>query len=407
MKKKLLIEFIIVLAIVLGAGYFAFVQKTSLGLDLKGGVYVVLQAKPEAGKTITPQDMKNLVEIFDRRINGLGVSEPRVSISGADRVIIELPGIKDTEEAVKLIGKTALLEFQLVGKDGKLTKTGLSGTDLVKAEVSRSQIGAPEIAFELSTEGAKKFAKLTRENIGKQVAITLDGEVQTSPTIQTEIAGGKGVITGSYTDDEAKKMATLLNAGALPIKADILETRAVGATLGSESIAQSFKAAKLAMIMIVVFMVVLYRLPGIIAGVALSIFVVVVLGTLNYFGTVLTMPGIAALILSMGVAVDANVIIFERVKEELRNGKALVKAIESGFGKAFSAIFDGNVTSIIISAVLFQFGTGSIKGFAVTLIIGVLASMFTAITVTRLLLKIVVVNFKVTNIKLFGVKEVK
>lgn len=407
MKKKLLIEFIIVLAIVLGAGYFAFVQKTSLGLDLKGGVYVVLQAKPEAGKTITPQDMKNLVEIFDRRINGLGVSEPRVSISGADRVIIELPGIKDTEEAVELIGKTALLEFQLVGEGGKLTKTGLSGTDLVKAEVSRSQIGAPEIAFELSNEGAKKFAKLTRENIGKQVAITLDGEVQTSPTIQSEIAGGKGVITGSYTDDEAKKMATLLNAGALPIKADILETRAVGATLGSESIAQSFKAAKLAMIMIVIFMIVLYRLPGIIAGVALSIFVVVVLGTLNYFGTVLTMPGIAALILSMGVAVDANVIIFERVKEELRNGKALIKAIETGFGKAFSAIFDGNVTSIIISAVLFQFGTGSIKGFAVTLIIGVLASMFTAITVTRLLLKIVVVNFKVTNIKLFGVKEVK
>ena len=407
MKKKLLIEFIIVLAVVLGAGYFAFVQKTSLGLDLKGGVYVVLQAKPEEGKTIKPQDMKNLVEVFDRRINGLGVSEPRVSISGTDRVIIELPGIKDTEEAVKLIGKTALLEFQLVGKDGKLTKTGLTGTDLIKAEVSRSQIGAPEIAFELSTEGAKKFAKLTRENIGSQLAITLDGEVQTSPTIQTEIAGGKGVITGSYTDDEAKKMATLLNAGALPIKADILETRAVGATLGSESIAQSFKAAKVAMIMIVVFMVVLYRLPGIIAGVALSIFVVVVLGTLNYFGTVLTMPGIAALILSMGVAVDANVIIFERVKEELRNGKALVKAIEGGFGKAFSAIFDGNVTSIIISAVLFQFGTGPIKGFAVTLIIGVLASMFTAITVTRLLLKIVVTNFKVTNIKLFGVKEVK
>jgi len=406
MKNKLTIQILLVLTVVLSAGYFAFVQKTSLGLDLKGGVYVVLQAKAEEGKTINPQDMKNFVEVLDRRINGLGVSEPRVSISGADRVIIELPGIKDTEEAVKLIGKTALLEFQLVEKDGKLTKTGLDGKDLKKADVASGQLGEVQISFELTPEGAKKFAEITRNNIGRQLAITLDGETQTAPTIQSEIPGGKGVITGNYTTEEAKKMATLLNAGALPLRAEILETRAVGATLGSESIAQSYKAGIAAMILIVIFMVVLYRVPGIIAGFALSIFGIIAFGTLNYFGAVLSLPGIAGFILSLGVAVDANVIIFERIKDELRHGQSLAKAIDAGFSKAFPAIFDGNITSIIISAVLFQFGTGPVKGFAVTLIIGVLASMFTAIVVTKLLLKLFVTNFRITSPKLFGIKGV-
>jgi len=406
MKNKLTIQILLVLTVVLSAGYFAFVQKTSLGLDLKGGVYVVLQAKAEEGKTINPQDMKNFVEVLDRRINGLGVSEPRVSISGADRVIIELPGIKDTEEAVKLIGKTALLEFQLVEKDGKLTKTGLDGKDLKKADVASGQLGEVQISFELTPDGAKKFAEITRNNIGRQLAITLDGETQTAPTIQSEIPGGKGVITGNYTTEEAKKMATLLNAGALPLRAEILETRAVGATLGEESIAQSYKAGIAAMVLILIFLVSLYRLPGLIAGVALGIFGILAFGTLNYFGAVLSLPGIAGFILSLGVAVDANVIIFERIKEELRNGQSLSKAIDAGFSKAFSAIFDGNITSIIISGVLFSFGTGPIKGFAVTLIIGVLASMFTAITVTKLLLKLFVTNFRITSPKLFGIKGV-
>ena len=406
MKNKLTLQIILVLAAILCAGYFAFVQKTSLGLDLKGGVYVVLQAKPEDGKEINPQDMKNLVEVLDRRINGLGVSEPRVSISGTDRVIIELPGIKDTEEAVNLIGKTALLEFQLVEKDGKLTKTGLDGKDLKQADVATGQLGEVQISFELTPDGAKKFAEITRNNIGRQLAITLDGETQTAPTIQSEIPGGKGVITGNYTTEEAKKMATLLNAGALPLTAEILETRSVGATLGAESIAQSYKAGIAAMVLILVFMVSLYRIPGFIAGIALSIFGVIAFGTLNYFGAVLSLPGIAGFILSLGVAVDANVIIFERIKEELKNGHSLMKAIDAGFNKAFSAIFDGNITSIIISGVLFSFGTGPIKGFAVTLIIGVLASMFTAIVVTKLLLKLFVINFRITSPKLFGIKGV-
>lgn len=407
MKKKLLIEILVVLVIVLLAGLSAFKQKTNLGLDLKGGVYVVLQGIPDEGKEIRSEDMNNLVEVLDRRINALGVAEPRVSISGTDRVIVELPGIKDPEEAVKLIGKTALLEFQLVGEDKKLTKTGLDGKALVKAEAITGELGKIQISFELNAEGAKKFAEITRNNIGKELAITLDGEVQTAPTIQSEIPGGKGVITGAYTLDEAKKMATLLNAGALPLRAEILETRSVGATLGSESIAKSFTAGQVAFGLIFAFMIIFYRLPGFLAGIALAAFGVIVFGTLNYFGAVLTFPGIAGLILSLGMAVDANVIIFERIKEELRAGQSLVKAIEGGFKKGFSAIFDGNLTTLIITAILFQFGTGPIKGFAITLTIGTLASMFTALTVTKLLLKITAVNFGVTNLKLYGVKEAK
>lgn len=407
MKKKLFFEILIVLLFVAGASYFAFKQKTSLGLDLKGGVYVVLQGIPDEGKEIRHEDMTNLVEVLDRRINALGVAEPRVSISGADRVIVELPGISDPEEAVKLIGKTALLEFQLVGEDGKLIKTGLDGKALVKAEAVNDGLGKIQISFKLNAEGAKKFAEITRNNLNKRLAITLDGEVQTAPEIVSEIPGGEGIITGAYTLDEAKKMATLLNAGALPIRAEILETRAVGATLGSESIAKSFMAGKVAFGLIFIFMIIFYRLPGFLSGIALSIFGILVFGTLNYFGAVLTFPGIAGFILSLGMAVDANVIIFERLKEELNAGQSLIKAIDSGFKKGFSAIFDGNLTTLIITAILFQFGTGPIKGFAITLTIGTLASMFTALTVTRLLLKVTAVNFGVTNLKLYGVKEEK
>ncbi len=405
MKKRLLIEIFVILMVILGAAYYAFRKPTSLGLDLKGGVYVVLQGVPDAGKSIKAEDMKNLSEVLDRRINALGVAEPRISISGTDRIIVELPGVKDPEEAVKVIGKTALLEFQLVKDEKTLEKTGLDGRALLKAEVSADQFGSPQIAFELNSEGAKKFAELTRNNIGKKLAITLDGEVQTAPTINSEIPGGKGVISGSYTQDEAKKLVTLLNAGALPIKAEILEIRAVGATLGAESVAQSMKASILAFALVGIFMIVMYRLPGVLASIALMIFGTIVLGVLNYFGAVLTFPGIAGIILSLGMAVDANVIIFERVKEELRAGNSIAKAIDLGFSRAFSAIWDGNITTLIITAVLFQFGTGAIKGFAITLAVGTLSSMFTAITVTKLLLKFTAINLKVTNLWLYGVKK--
>ena len=255
----------------------------------------------------------------------------------------------------------------------------------------------------MTQEGAAAFAKITRENIGKQLAITLDGVVQTAPRINSEIPSGNGVITGNYTVDEAKGTATLLNAGALPIKAEVVETRTVGATLGDESIAQSKNAAIVAIILIWVFMLVFYRLPGIIADLAIILFGFISFACLNFIDATLTLPGIAGFILSLGMAVDANVIIFERIKEELGFGNTIRNAIEAGFSKGFIAIFDSNLTTLIITAILFVFGTGPIKGFAVTLAIGTLASMFTAITATKVLLLTFVNIFGFKSPKLFGV----
>lgn len=409
MRKKLLVEIVIVLAIGIFAGILTFGTKINLGLDLKGGVYVVLEAQnePDANGNIAEiksDDMARLVEVLDRRINGLGVAESRVQLSGVDRVIVEIPGVTDTEQAVNMIGKTALLEFKLVGQNGELYETGLTGRDLESADVSFDQLGRPQISFSLNRSGQELFAEITKNNIGKQLAITLDGEVQSAPTIQSAIPGGQGQITGSYTLEEAKSFATLLNAGALPVRAEILETRSVGATLGTDSIERSAKAAMLAMGLIVVFMIALYRLPGVIASIALANFGLVAFGILNYFGAVLTLPGIAGLILSLGMAVDANVIIFERIKEELRNGNSMTKSVNAGFGKAFSAIFDSNVTTLIMTTILFTLGTGPVKGFAVTLTIGTLASMYTAIVVTRLLLKGSLLFLKLDNKKTFGIK---
>lgn len=404
MRKNMLVELCIILVVIAGAAYFAFSKPIKLGLDLKGGAYVVMQAVPEEGKEISAGDMERLIEVLDRRVNGLGVSEAIVQKSGETRVIIELPGVKDTEKAVETIGKTALLEFKLMEDNGSLTDTGLTGRDLVKADVSYDNLGRPQIEFELNTDGAKKFAEITRNNIGRQLAVTLDGETQTAPRINSEIPGGKGVITGDYTIEDAKSTATLLNAGALPVNAEILETRAVGATLGEESILKSKNAAYIALSLVIVFMVLFYRLPGIVADIALAVFSIIVLGVLNYFEATITLPGIAGLILSLGMAVDANVIIFERIKEELRAGNSVLKSVDNGFKKALSAILDGNTTTLIITAILFTLGSGPVKGFAVTLTVGILASMFTAITVTRFILKFLVINMNVKNPKLFGVR---
>ncbi|TDT69215.1 preprotein translocase subunit SecD [Hypnocyclicus thermotrophus] len=404
MKKNLVFDFVIILIVLLGAAYFAFKKPIKMGLDLKGGVYVVMEAVAEDGGTITSNDMDRLIEVLERRVNGFGVSEAVVQKTGDKRVIIELPGIKDTQKAVETIGKTAFLEFKLVESDGSLTETGVNGKDLKQADISYDNFGRPQIVFELTIEGAKKFAELTRNNIGRQLAITLDGEVQTSPTIKSEIPGGKGTISGGYTIEEAKSLKTLLNAGALPVKAEILETRTVGATLGDESIAQSKQAGIIAIVLVMAFMAIFYKLPGLIADVALTICGIIIFGTLNYFEATLTLPGIAGLILTLGMAVDANVIIFERIKEELRGGNSILKSVENGFKKAYSAILDGNITTLIITAILFSLGTGPVKGFAVTLTIGILASMFTAITATRFMLKTLVLYTDIKNPKFFGVR---
>lgn len=405
MNSKGIIKLLLVLAILVGSWWLAIVKPTKLGLDLKGGVYVVLEAKPEKGMKLDNDAMSRLIEVLDRRINGLGVAESVVQRAGTDRVIIELPGVTNSEEAVKMIGKTALLEFRLMNKDGELGKPLLTGGALKKAEVSYDNLGRPQIQFEMNVDGARKFAKITRENVGKQLAITLDGEVQTAPMINGEIPSGNGVITGNYTVDEAKKTATLLNAGALPVKAEIVETRIVGASLGDESIAQSKIAAIVAVGWIAAFMLFIYRLPGFIADLALLSFGLIMFAMLNFIDATLTLPGIAGMILSAGMAVDANVIIFERIKDELRLGNSIRGAIQLGFSKGISSIVDSNVTTLLTALVLFMFGTGTIKGFAITLTIGTVASMITAILITKVLLTTAVDLFKIKRTEFFGVKR--
>lgn len=403
MNTKLILRLLFVIAIFIVSLYYSLVKSIKLGLDLKGGAYVVLEAVDDGKTKIDKDAMNRLIEVLDRRINGIGVAESVIQKAGDRRVIIELPGLQNTEDAINLIGKTALMEFKLKNDDGTLGETLLTGSALKKADVSYDNLGRPQISFEMTQEGAAAFAKITRENIGKQLAITLDGVVQTAPRINSEIPSGNGVITGNYTVDEAKGTATLLNAGALPIKAEVVETRTVGATLGDESIAQSKNAAIVAIILIWVFMLVFYRLPGIIADLAIILFGFISFACLNFIDATLTLPGIAGFILSLGMAVDANVIIFERIKEELGFGNTIRNAIEAGFSKGFIAIFDSNLTTLIITAILFVFGTGPIKGFAVTLAIGTLASMFTAITATKILLLTFVNIFGFKSPKLFGV----
>lgn len=404
MKKSTLMKLFFSLAVVFCAAYITFTKPIKLGLDLKGGVYAVLEAEEKDTK-LDPQSMDRLVEVLDRRINGMGVAESAVQKTGNNRVIIELPGVENTEEAVQMIGKTALMEFKIQNEDGTLGETLLTGSALKKAAVSYDNLGRPQIQFEMTQEGAVKFAEITRNNIGKKLAITLDGKIQTAPMINTEIAGGNGVISGSYTVEEAKATATLLNAGALPVKAEIVETRTVGASLGDESIAQSAKAGILAVALIGLFMLVLYRLPGIVAILALLSFGAITFGALNFIDATLTLPGIAGIILSIGMAVDANVIIFERIKDELKFGNTVKGAIDSGFSKGFSSIFDGQVTTLLITTVLFIFGTGAVKGFAVTLTIGTIASMFTALTLTKALLLTFIEVFNLTKPELFGIKK--
>jgi preprotein translocase subunit SecD len=405
MGSKLLMRLSLVIVVVIGAIWLSFFKSTKLGLDLKGGVYVVLEAVPEEGVTIDDSAMNRLIEVLDRRINGLGVAESLVQKAGNNRVIIELPGISNTEDAINMIGKTALLEFKIENPDGTLGETLLTGGALKKADVTHDNLGRPQIQFEMNQEGAIKFAEITRNNIGRKLAITLDGKVQTAPMINSEIPSGNGVITGNYTLEEAKATATLLNAGALPVKAEVVETRTVGASLGDESIAQSKQAAMFAMALIGIFMLIFYRLPGIVADIALIIFGLITFGSLNFIDATLTLPGIAGLILSAGMAVDANVIIFERIKEELKLGNTIRNAIDAGFSKGFVAIFDSNLTTLIITTILFTFGTGPVKGFAVTLTIGTLASMFTAITITKILLVTFVTIFKLNKPELFGVRR--
>lgn len=391
----------IILAIVIISGVFLYITPFNLGLDLKGGVHVVLEAEQSAGN-VTNESMNGVVSIIERRINALGVSEPLIQRQGSRRVIIELPGVHDQQQAIDTVGKTALLEF----KDPQ-GNTVLDGSYLKTVQLGTDRYGLPAIDLEFDREGVQLFAQLTTRFQGQTTAIVLDGEVLQTVMIREPILEGKAQITGKFSMEEARHTVVLLQEGSLPIPMKIMEIRNVGPTLGQDSINRSFKAGIVGVILVLLYMFIAYRLPGVVADLALLIYIVILMGLLSAINAVLTLPGIAGIILSVGMAVDANVLIFERIKEEIAAGKRLSSAIDVGFSRAFTTILDSNITTLITAVVLFYVGTGAVRGFAVTLGMGILASMFTAIVVTRAILNIMVDSRPEMMAKNFSMRGLK
>ena len=388
MRKNSLIKLIVCIVAIVGL-FLAFVQPLAnsirQGLDLQGGTHVVLEAEDTDVAKVNDDAMNRVVTIMEKRVNALGLTEPIIQREGERRVIIELPGVKDPDAAIKTIGKTAMLEFK--DEDGN---TVLTGTDLKDAQAATNQQNGQNVVnLEFTDEGAKKFADLTTKNVGRTIAILLDGEVLTAPN--EPILGGKAEISGQKTLEEAQNLAVVLRSGALPVKVNIIETRTVGPTLGQDSKDKSEFAFAIGLGAVLLFMILFYRMSGFIADIALMAYTLMLLGLLYLLDATLTLPGVAGIILSIGMAVDANVLIFEHFKEEYQiQGKTLRLSMESGFKRAFTTIFDSNITTIIAAAVLFFLGTGTIRGFAITLGLGTVLSMFTAITLTHYMLKLMV-----------------
>ena len=392
----------ITVVVIIGA-FFALVQPLASsirqGLDLQGGTHVVLEAVDTEQAQVNDDAMNRVVTIMEKRVNALGLTEPIIQREGERRVIIELPGIKDPDAAIQTIGKTAMLEFR--DEEGN---TVLTGTDLKDAQASTNpQSGQNVVNLEFSDEGAQKFADLTMKNVGRTIAILLDGEVLTAPNVREPILGGRAEITGQKTLEEAQNLAVVLRSGALPVKVEIIETRTVGPTLGQDSKDKSQFAFVIGLGAVVIFMIFFYHLSGFIADVALMAYNIMLLGILYLMDATLTLPGVAGIILSIGMAVDANVLIFEHFKEEYQvNQKSLRLAMDAGFSRAFTTIFDSNVTTLIAAGVLFFLGTGTIRGFAITLGVGTILSMFTAITLTQYMLKLMINSNLSKNPALYG-----
>ncbi len=420
MRLKSTIIFVLILLVVGGLAYtsiFGFdlgrfelttvKEEMDLGLDLAGGVYVVLEAQTDATGDELKKMMQQSKAIIDERVNSLGVSEPNIVIEGEKRIRVEIAGVSDPQEAINLIGKTAQLQF--IDPDGNVVITGEHVKES-KAEYQRVSGGFEEavVSLHLNKEGTERFREVTtrlaleqvREN--KIIYIVLDGQVISPPAVNDPITDGRSVITGMGSIEEASRLATLIRAGALPVEMKEMQVSVIGPTLGMTALEKSVFAAGIGLLLIFLFMIIYYRIPGFIASVGLTIYILILLGIMIGLNVKLTLPGIAGIILSIGMAVDANVVIFERIKEEIRNGKTLRAAVDSGFKRALSTVLDANITTLIAGIVLYNFGTGPIKGFGVTLIIGLVASMITAVFITRYLLKLII-NINITeNTKLYG-----
>lgn len=357
-------------------------EAISLGLDLRGGVYTVYQAKDSTVDDFEAK-MDSTVSILTSRLTRQGFTEATVTRQGSDRIRVEIPNVSDPNEILRIIGTPAQLNF--IDEAGTVL---MEGSMVKNAARSQDENGQPCIAFELNDEGAKIFAEATAANLGKTISITLDGETISTARVNSVIAGGKGEITGNFTAESAENLATLILSGALPLELEQLEVSAISATLGVEALDKALLAGIIGVVLVMLFMLLRYRLCGLVADIALTIYIMIVVLLLALTGAQLTLPGVAGIILGIGMAVDANVVIFERIREEVRVGRPLTSAIRKGFSNALSAIVDANVTTIIAALVLYMFGTGTIRGFALTLGISVATSMFTAVFVTHKLLDI-------------------
>ena len=429
--------------------------RLNLGLDLKGGAHIVLQARETPEAPIEEDSIDRLLAVLRNRVDQYGVAEPIIQKSGRDRIIIDLPGIQDPSAALELIGKTAQLDFREVldvsappppapqrknydsdeqfaraeerwraaaalesnasadfavraagiegaivapsedereaireGRYYLLGKVLLSGKELKDASINPDNLGRMGVSLSFNSEGASLFEEATGRLVGRQIAIVLDGVVISAPVVQDRISGGNAQITGRFTADEASRLAIMLKAGALPVAVEIAENRSVGPSLGADSVRQGLQAGLFGSVMVLIFMLIYYRFRGLAADVALAVTMLLVFAGLIAFNSTLTLPGIAGIILTIGMAVDGNVLIYERIREELRAGKTPLAALDAGFRKALVTILDSNITTLIAAVVLFYFGSGSVRGFGVTLSIGLVASVFSNVVVTRALLQI-------------------
>ncbi|MFA0815963.1 MAG: protein translocase subunit SecD [Anaerofustis sp.] len=380
-------------------------QLLNYGLDLTGGVYIVLQADESAGN-ITDDTLDKAIATIRTRIDSLGVKEPTITKQDNDKIRISLPDVSNQQEAIDMVGKTA--ELQFLGPNGELI---LTGSDISDASYSlyydTSGISSPAVKLEFNDEGKTLFSTATALYLNKEISITLDGETINTATVNTQITDGVAYITGIGSKDEAVNLATLIRAGALPVSFTIAQVQTIGPTLGQDSLQRGFIGGLIGVILVLLFMLLYYKGPGIAADIALMVYSLIFLFVLALMQVTLTLPGIAGIILSIGMAVDANVIIFERIKEELRLGKSMFSSIESGFHRALTTIIDSNVTTLIAGCALFFFGSGTIRGFAVTLILGVIISMFTAIFVTKRVLKMIINIFNIRRPSFFGIKGVE
>ena len=413
----------------------------NLGLDLRGGSSLLLELDVSKlpGNEPLHEAMARAIEIIRNRIDQYGVAETSITKQGDKWIMVQLPGVSNPQRAEELIGKTAMLEFRIVKNDQSIAQEAFAkleatenpfdddgnlapeiaalvpegyqimrskegGPTLVEANVEvtgadledarvvmMGEYGYSEVAFSFNTEGAQKFGKLTGSNLQKQLAIVLDNTIQSAPTIQSRISR-EGRITGHFTPEDARSLAIVLKAGALPAPVHVIEKKTIGPTLGEDSIKSGLSASAIAFVIILLFMLVYYKAAGFIADIALLLNFVLTVAVMSYFSATLTLPGIAGMILALAMAIDANVLIIERMREEKRAGKPVYEIINLGYDKAWSAIFDSNITTIIVGACLLQFGTGPVKGFAVTLIVGLLVSLFTAVFVTRAIYELILTS---------------